>query len=270
MLVGRAGSSVLIFVPGMNEIISIIDLIEKAYVPGLRYTCFPIHSDVPFDEQMSAFDSPDEDEVKVIIATNAAESSVTLPNVDHVVCLGLCKQIIYNPSSHRQMLMPAWISRASATQRAGRTGRVRPGNVYRLYTREAFEQYMDQFETGEMLRIPLDSVILMLKEMLNEAATPVLLQCLEPPNLTAIDRSFLSLCKSNFITSPNDDGEITTLGAFVSSLGVDLMLGSLIGLGIQFGVGAEAVELAAVLSFPKTPWAITSPLYHEAATYNGE
>ena len=90
-----------------------------------------------------------------------AESSVTLPSVDHVICLGLCRQIIYNQASHRQMLTSAWISRASATQRAGRTGRVRPGNVYRLYTRKAYESCLEEFEPGEMVRIPLDSVILM-------------------------------------------------------------------------------------------------------------
>eukprot|EP00957_Ditylum_brightwellii_P103459 7883547-Ditylum_brightwellii.AAC.1 len=74
---------------------------------------------------MTAFDSPEKGKVKIIIATNAAESSVTLPDVDHVICLGLCKQISYNPQSHRQILDSTWISRASATQRAGRTGRVR-------------------------------------------------------------------------------------------------------------------------------------------------
>jgi HrpA-like RNA helicase len=269
MCVGCPGSSILIFVPGMNEIISITEQIERLYVPGIRFTCYPIHSDVPFEEQMMAFDSPSADEVKVVIATNAAESSVTLPDVDHVICLGLCKQIVYNASSHRQMLMPAWISRASAIQRAGRTGRVRKGNVYRLYTRAAFEDCMDLFETGEMLRVPLDSVILTLKEMLQEEATPVLLQCLEPPDLSTIQRSFQSLCHSNFLSSPDDTGHITTLGKFVSALGIDLALGSLIGLGIQFGVGAEAVEMAAILSFPKTPWVMTSPLWHDPPEFNG-
>ena len=72
----------------------------------------------------------------------------------------LCKQISYNPASHRQLLVPTWISKASATQRAGRTGRVRKGNVYRLYSRNAFQQYMPSFDMGEMVRIPLDQVIL--------------------------------------------------------------------------------------------------------------
>lgn len=267
--VGKPGSSVLIFVTGMNDIISIIDLIEKQYVPGVRYTCFPIHSDVPFEEQMAAFDKPAKDEIKVIIGTNAAESSITLPDVDHVVCLGLQKQIIYNPASHRQLLTPAWISKANAVQRAGRTGRVRNGNVYRLYTRRAFDQFMYKFEIGEMSRVPLDSVILDLKEMLHEQATPVLLDCLEPPELLTIERSFESLHKQNFLSSPDDDGGITMLGSFVSSLGIDLMLGSLIGLGIQFGIGAEAIELAAILSFAKTPWMISNPMFHDAPKFNG-
>jgi hypothetical protein len=64
------------------------------------------------------------------------------------------------------------------------------------------------------------------------------------------------------------EADITTLGAFVSSLGIDLSLGSLIGLGIQFGVAAEAIEVAATMSFPKTPFQITSPLYHKPAEFN--
>lgn len=118
---------------------------------------------------------------------------------------------------------------------------------------------MDAFEPGEMLRIPLDSVILMLKEMLtDDAITEILQSCLEPPNLSTIERSFESLHSSHFITTPDDSCEITTLGAFVSALGIDLALGSLIGLGIQMGVGAEAIQIAAILSFPKTPWIISS------------
>ncbi len=267
-IVGNPGSSVLIFVPGMGEIIAITEAIEKFYRAGVTYKCYPIHSDVPFEDQMGAFVPPGADEVKIIIATNAAESSVTLPAVDHVICLGLCRQIMYNEASHRQILMSCWISRASATQRAGRTGRLRPGNVYRLYTRVAYEKYMDEFEQGEMVRIPLDSVILMLKEMMHEQAKPVLLDCIEPPRMETIDKSFQSLHDWKFLSEPNDDGEITNLGSFVSALGIDLALGFFIGLGIQFGVAAEAIEMAAIMSFPKSPFQISNPLIHEPAMYN--
>lgn len=129
MVAASPGSSVLIFVPGMNDIVALTEAIEQIYVPGMRFTCFPIHSDIPFEDQMEVFNKSASDEMRIIIATNAAESSVTLPEVDSVICLGLCKQIVYNELSHRQMLLPTWISKASATQRAGRTGRLRPGTV---------------------------------------------------------------------------------------------------------------------------------------------
>jgi HrpA-like RNA helicase len=271
MVIGKPGSSVLIFVPGMMDIVSIAESIDKLYVPGVRFTSFPIHSDIPFEDQMSVFAPTEPDEIKIIIATNAAESSVTLPDVDHVICLGLCKQILYNQLSHRQILTPTWISKASATQRAGRTGRLRPGTCYRLYTRQNFQEHMAEFEPGEMLRIPLDSVILMLKEMLKEEEIRDVLQdCIEPPNTSTIERSFESLFRSHFITAASGDCEITQLGSFVSALGVDLALGSLVGLGIQFGVAAEAIQLAGILSFPMPPWVMSNPLVHDAKSFNGE
>jgi len=134
---------------------------------------------------------------------------------------------------------------------------VREGNVYRLYSRNAFQKYMPVFEAGEIVRVPLDSVILSLREMLNEAVTPILLDCLEPPDISTIERSFQSLHESNFISDATDEGEITSLGSLVVALGIDLTLGALVGLGIQFGVAAEAIEIAAILSFPKTPWAVS-------------
>ena len=130
-------------------------------------------------------------------------------NVDHVICLGLCRQIVYNQASHRQMLTSAWISRASAIQRAGRTGRVRKGNVYRLYTKKAFDSCLEEFEPGEMVRIPLDSVILMLKQILHEEVEPVFRECLEPPALETIGRSFQSLYYWNFLTEASDQADIT-------------------------------------------------------------
>jgi len=268
IIVADPGTSVLIFVPGMAEIIAISELIETYHTAGIRYTTFPIHGDIPFEEQMDAFNAPEEDEVKIVIATNAAESSVTLPNVDHVICLGLCRQIVYNQASHRQMLTSAWISKASAKQRAGRTGRVRPGNVYRLYSKKAFDSYMSEFEPGEMVRIPLDSVILMLKQILHEEVIPIFRECLEPPALHTIEQSFQSLKYWNFITQANDKADITPLGSFVSALGIDLSLGSFVGLGIQFGVAAEAIEMAAMMSLPKTPFQITSPMWLSPGKFN--
>jgi len=75
MMIGKPGSSVLIFVPGMTDIVAITEAIEQLHVSGVHFNCFPIHSDIPFEEQMEVFSNNNEennDEVKIIIATNAA------------------------------------------------------------------------------------------------------------------------------------------------------------------------------------------------------
>ena len=88
---------------------------------------------------MEAFAPAPEGVTKIIAATNAAESSVTLPDVDVIVDLGVAKTVAYDAVRRTSVLSRAWIAKASATQRAGRTGRVRPGAVYRLYTGALFD-----------------------------------------------------------------------------------------------------------------------------------
>ena len=127
--VGQMGTAVLVFVSGIADITELTERFE-----GLsRYKLYAIHSDLPFEEQEQAFIPAGPDEVKVVVATNAAESSITLPDCDCVICLGTHKALRYDARTHRVQLVNTWISKASSTQRAGRTGRVRPGNVYRLY-----------------------------------------------------------------------------------------------------------------------------------------
>lgn len=92
--IGSTGSSVLIFVAGMNDIVSITELIEKIVIPGISFICLPVHSDVPMEDQLSVFQPPGPNQVKVIIATNAAESSITLPDIDRK-CLDNTYFVIY-------------------------------------------------------------------------------------------------------------------------------------------------------------------------------
>ena len=140
-------------------------------------------------------------------------------------------QIEYNAASHRTMLSPLWISRASAVQRAGRTGRTRPGTVYRLYSRRLFESKMEAFDSGEMGRQPLDGVILRLRTMLGGPVVPVLEDVLTPPPLEHVGAAFGALHGDGFIDSPGDEGALTSLGSFVAGLGLDLRLGRCGGWG---------------------------------------
>jgi HrpA-like RNA helicase len=269
--VADSRSAVLIFVAGMLDITSIVEILEASTVAGKQLITVPIHSDIPFEDQMKAYDKIQPNQLKIIVATNAAESALTLPDVDHVICLGACKRLTYDQKNHRQLLEKAWITRANAIQRTGRTGRVREGNMYKLYTRNIYDSVMEETERGEITEIPLDSVILTMKEIFHkEPVTSMLADMIEPPETSNIDSSFNFLHGKQYITMPNDAGAITETGKFVTAMGLELELGDFIARGIQFGIAAEALEVAAILSFPKTPWLMPNPMVHSSADYNGE
>ena len=120
----KKGTGVLIFVSGMLDILEIADLFKG----DDQYQIHPVHSSLPLDDQLNIFAPTTK--TKIVIATNAAESSITLPDIDVVICLGSNKALSYNSEGHRVQLMKKWISKASAIQRSGRTGRVRPGTAF--------------------------------------------------------------------------------------------------------------------------------------------
>ncbi|KAK7233905.1 hypothetical protein SO694_001030101 [Aureococcus anophagefferens] len=114
--------------------------------------------DVPFEDQLAVFWRAGGTRPSVILATNAAESGVTIPDCDHVIDLGLAKQIVYNAASHRSLLSQAWISAKSpAVQFWAAAGRVR-GHVYRRYAKERYDA-LDEHATSEIHRCPLDATV---------------------------------------------------------------------------------------------------------------
>jgi HrpA-like RNA helicase len=259
-LVAKEGSAVLIFVSGLADIEALMEKFEEANAE--RYRCLPIHSDIPFEEQLAVFNPAAPGEVKVVIATNAAESSITLPDVDHVICFGTHKQVRYNERHHQTQLINTWISKASATQRAGRTGRVRPGNAYRLYP-AALHASLPEHECSEIHRQPLDATLLQLRAMLDQPVVPLLAETLEPPDLSHVDRAFESLFKIGMISTPSDQGTLTQTGLFAAALPVDLRLSRMVALAVTLDCVPEALVLAAALTLARSPFRIASPLVHK-------
>ena len=286
-------SCVLVFVAGMADIVDLTEKFESANLGGFcgprRFDLVPVHSEIAHEEQLKAFESAEEGFFKVVIATNSAESSVTLADCDDVIDLGTHKALRYDAASHRAVLAPAWVSRASATQRAGRTGRVRPGRCWRLYSRQRFE-LLRPYELSEIHRQPLDAVVLNLRSMLDAPVGPMLAQTLEPPAADHVGRSLTALRKQGFLTEPRGDakaaayydwedtngdpaaarraaealeGLLTPQGRFVALIGVDLRLGRVIAVGNALGCGPVAAAAAAVLSLPRSPLRIANPLVHQ-------
>ncbi|KAI0378589.1 P-loop containing nucleoside triphosphate hydrolase protein [Hypomontagnella monticulosa] len=134
--------------------------------PGpLKMHVLPLYSLLPTREQMRVFEDPPEGSRAVILATNVAETSLTIPNTRYVFDSGRSKERKYNRETGVQSYEIGWISKASANQRAGRAGRTGPGHCYRLYSSAVYERDFPQFADPELLRMPIEGVVLQLKAM---------------------------------------------------------------------------------------------------------
>jgi HrpA-like RNA helicase len=267
-VVGVPGRSVLIFVDGINAIYNIVSMFDqiKTRAANKEYLVIPIHSHIPHEEQMAAFDI-NKNVIKIVVATNSAESSITLPDCDNVICLGTEKRIEYNATKHQVCLVPAWISKASATQRAGRTARIRPGTVWRMYTKSLHDKF-DPFDPPEILQTPLDHIILRLRAMLNRPVVSILENVITSPDSSQIQPAFDSLHRLSFFSEPSDNGELTTEGTLAATIGLDLSLCKLVIHGIRLGVGREAACIAAALSLERSPFRTASHFIHSSEEMN--
>ncbi|VDQ15293.1 unnamed protein product, partial [Trichobilharzia regenti] len=131
--------------------------------PPLR--CLQLHGSLPQNEQLRIFERPTRACRKVVVATNVAEASVTIPGISYVIDSGFSRIRAYNPINGLEALVTIPTSQASARQRAGRAGRTRTGQVYRLYTEEAFHKLLPRFTLPESLRVDLSGALLRLKTL---------------------------------------------------------------------------------------------------------
>ncbi|KAK8630499.1 hypothetical protein V6N13_079291 [Hibiscus sabdariffa] len=122
----------------------------------------PLYAMLPAAAQLRVFEEVNDEERLVVVATNVAETSLTIPGIKYVVDTGREKVKNYNPTNGKETYEVQWISKASAAQRAGRTG---PGHCYRLYSSAAFSNILPKFSCAEISKIPVDGVVLLLKSM---------------------------------------------------------------------------------------------------------
>lgn len=125
----------------------------------------PLYSLLPTSEQMKIFENPPAGSRLCVVATNVAETSLTIPGVRYVVDCGRAKERKYDEETGVQSFEIDWISKASADQRSGRAGRTGPGHCYRLYSSAVYESEFPQFSNPEILRMPVEGVVLNMKSM---------------------------------------------------------------------------------------------------------
>ncbi|CAK9787247.1 putative pre-mRNA splicing factor [Cutaneotrichosporon oleaginosum] len=214
---------ILLFLTGQDEIEACEEnLKETMYTLGDRVPeliVAPIYANLPTEMQTKIFEPTPEGARKVVLATNIAETSITIDGVVYVIDPGFVKQNNYNPKTGMSSLVVEPISRASAQQRAGRAGRVGPGKAFRLYTKWAFRNELPQDTIPEIQRTNLAMVVLMLKSLgINDILN---FDFLDKPPAETIIRSFEMLYALGAL---NHKGELTRLGRRMAEFPVDPML----------------------------------------------
>jgi len=156
------GGAVLIFLPGWMEISELEQLLSytSPFNDRSKYSILSLHSGIPSEEQRKVF-QPCKGR-KIILSTNIAETSVTIPSTTFIIDPGKAKEKKYDPFLKTSTLATSYISKSSAKQRMGRAGRVRRGVCFHLFSRRRFDS-LEQTQQSELLRTPLEEMILQAK-----------------------------------------------------------------------------------------------------------
>ncbi|HEX3776011.1 MAG TPA: ATP-dependent RNA helicase HrpA [Polyangiaceae bacterium] len=229
---------ILVFLPGEREI---REAERQLQTRNLRHTVIqPLYSRLSSGEQRKVFQSIPER--RVILATNVAETSLTIPGIVYVIDSGVARLSRYEPRTGTTSLQIEAISRASADQRKGRSGRVREGICVRLYDEENFAA-RPAFTDPELKRSGLSGVILRMKSLgLGEIET---FPFLDPPDGRAIAEGYRVLQELGAL---DDERALTPLGARLARFPVDPRVGRMILAGVAEGCLAEVLILAAALN----------------------
>ncbi|XP_034684498.1 DExH-box ATP-dependent RNA helicase DExH5, mitochondrial isoform X4 [Vitis riparia] len=179
--------AVLVFMTGWDDISSLKDKLQAHPILGdsdqvLLLTC---HGSMASAEQRLIFDKPRDGVRKIVLATNIAETSITINDVVFVVDCGKAKETSYDALNNTPCLLPSWISKVSAQQRRGRVGRVQPGKCYHLYPRCVYDAFAD-YQLPEILRTPLQSLCLQIKSLKLGSISEFLSRALQSPELLAL------------------------------------------------------------------------------------
>lgn len=239
---------ILVFLTGQDDIDAAVQLLNEDVQRHGRHSTglivLPLYSGLSRVDQDLIFSPTPKGKRKVVISTNIAETSLTLEGVAYVVDSGFSKQRFYNPISDIENLIVAPISKASARQRAGRAGRVRPGKCYRLYTEEYFVKEMPAEGIPEMQRSNLVSCVIQLKAL---GIDNILgFDWLASPAPEAMVRALEVLYSLGIL---DEDAKLTSPTGFqVAEIPLDPMISKMILSANVLGCSEEIITIAAILS----------------------
>lgn len=203
---------------------------------------FP-HLERSTDMQTKIFEPTPPGARKVVLATNIAETSLTINGIVYVVDPGFCKQKSFTPRTGMESLLITPVSKASANQRTGRAGRVSPGKCFRLYTAHAYQNELEDNTVPEIQRTNLSNVVLMLKSLgINDLLH---FDFMDPPPAETLIRALEQLYALGAL---NDKGELTKLGRRMAEFPLDPMLSKTLIQAEVYKCSEQILTICAMLS----------------------
>ncbi|XP_066934272.1 pre-mRNA-splicing factor ATP-dependent RNA helicase DHX16-like [Clytia hemisphaerica] len=238
---------VLVFLSGQEEIETCNELLqERVRKLGTKIKellILPIYANLPSDMQAKIFEPTPPGARKVVIATNIAETSLTIDGIVYVIDPGFCKQKSYNPRTGMESLVVTPVSKASANQRAGRAGRVAAGKCFRLFTAWAYNNELEENTIPEIQRTNLGNVVLLLKSLgINDLIN---FDFMDPPPAETL---ILALEQLYALGALNHKGELTKLGRKMAELPVDPMMSKMILASEKYKCVEQILSISAMLS----------------------
>ncbi|XP_058732350.1 DExH-box ATP-dependent RNA helicase DExH3-like [Vicia villosa] len=238
--------AVLVFMTGWDDINSLKDQLHAHPLLGdqSRVLLLACHGSMSSSEQKLIFENPEGGVRKIVLATNMAETSITINDVVFVVDCGKAKETSYDALNNTPCLLPSWISKAAARQRKGRAGRVQSGECFHLYPRCVYDAFAD-YQLPELLRTPLQSLCLQIKSLQLGSISEFLSSALQPPEALSVQNAVEYL---KIIGALDENENLTVLGRKLSMLPVEPKLGKMLILGAIFNCLDPILTVVAGLS----------------------
>lgn len=244
----RNSGSILIFLPGIMEINKCIRAIDKEFQKSDRECwCLPLHSALSSKDQTKVFRNPPRGSRKIVVSTNIAETSITIPDCVVVIDGGRSKSVFFDSRASTTRLVENWCSRAEMAQRRGRSGRIQNGTCYHLYTKETETETLAQ-PIPEIRRTRLENLFLVVKAMGINKVDDFLNSGLDPPEAQSLSKARSMLGEIGALTIDETSEKLTNLGKYLSFIPTDLQSGKLLLLGCIFGCVEICLTIAAVCS----------------------
>ncbi|XP_030071962.1 ATP-dependent DNA/RNA helicase DHX36 [Microcaecilia unicolor] len=251
VLKGEDGA-ILVFLPGWDNISTLHELLmSQVMFKSDKFIIIPLHSLMPTVNQTEVFKKPPPGVRKIVIATNIAETSITIDDIVHVIDGGKIKETHYDTQNNISTMSAEWVSHANAKQRKGRAGRVQPGYCYHLYN-GLRNSLLDDYQLPEIVRTPLEELCLQIKILKLGRIADFLRRLMDPPSQLAIELAINHLIELNALDRRE---QLTPLGFHLARLPVEPHIGKMILFGALFCCLDPVLTIAASLSF-KDPFFI--------------